>query len=561
MQTKSFDNVIQTALKILKPEASFYWTVAVFGIAISILSLAAPISVQTLINTIVNTAIESQVVILSVILFVLLLVSGMIYALQKYVMELFERKFFARIVSDITIQTIYADITYFRNIDRAELINRYFDIMTVQKNVPSILTGGFALVLQAIVGLLITSFYHPAFLILNIAFIFTIYCVWRIWGHKACLSAIDMSEAKYSTAQWLEEIAQANMDFKSHDRIVYALSRSEEETKHYIDERKKHFSFSFKQVLSFLFLYALFSAVLLGLGGLLVIRGELLLGQLVAAELILTAIFFGVSQAGRYLEMIYELVAALDKISYFSKIPIEEDEGDIFIPDDEYDVSFKNVQYAYRDQHINFGLDIQSGSKILACSNSHVLQEFFIDLIEGYRFPYKGQILIGGHDITEINPQAFRDKIYVLDEHYLLNTTIENYLKIAAPNVTKVDIANIFKALHLDETINALPDGLQTRILNTGHPLSRSETLRLKLASALLTEPRILILTELFDVIGYNFRQSIMRYLHSLDDLTLIYFTNRRDLDFFNQYLYFDWEEDIMLSNVEDLRHLMSQET
>jgi len=557
---KNFGSTIKTTLSILKPETNFYWTVFIYSISISILTLATPISVQTLINTIANTALESQVIILAKVLFTLLIISGGIYALQRYVMELFERKFFSRIVSEIIMQTIYADVTYFRNINRAELANRYFDIMTVQKNVPSILTGGVALILQLIVGLIITSFYHPAFLAFNIILVFTLYAIWRIWGHKAAMSGIDVSNEKYTVAKWLEEIAQANVDFKSHDRIVYALSRSENVTADYIKKRKEYFSHSFKQVLCLLFIYALFSALLLGLGGILVIRGELPLGQLVAAELILTAILFGASRAGVYLEMIYELIAALDKISYFSNIPSEKDEGTIFLPDANFDIRYKGVKCSYRDSYIHFDFNIPSGTKILAYSNSHILQEFFVDLLEAYRKPCKGQILLGGHDITEINPQTFRDKIYALDEPHLLDATIEEYLKIATPSATKVDIANILDIVHLRDTIDQLPDGLQTRIINSGYPLSKSESLRLKLASALLAEPRVLVLNELFDILGYNIRQSVMKYLYNLEHLTLIYFTNRRDMDFFKTYLYLDWGEDTFFENIEDFRQAINKD-
>lgn len=557
---KNFSAIRKTAFEILKPETSFYVNVLIYGIAISLLTLAIPISVQTLINTIVNTAIENQVLILALILFIILFISGGLYALQKYTMELFKRKFFTRIVSDIVMRTITADTVYFRNINRAELVNRYFDIMTVQKFVPAIMTGGFSLILQIVVGLILTSFYHPAFLIFNMVFIACIYLIWRVWGHRATRGAIDVSSAKYNVARALENIATAHTDFKSHNHIVHALSSIENLSAQYIEERKSYFSASFKQIVSFLFLYALFSAALLGIGGVLVIRGELSLGQLVAAELILSAIFYGISRAGNQLMLFYELVAALEKISYFNKIPTEKDEGRVFAPSGCFEVVFKNVMCEYRNTYIHFDFSIPRGKKLLATSTSHVLQEYFIDMIEAYRFPEKGQILLGGQDITEIDAQEFRDRIFVLEEPHLLDCTIEEYIKIYAPDASKVEIMDVLALVHMDDAIAQLPDGLKTRIISSGYPLSKSESIRLKLACTLLSHPAIIVLTELFDIVGYHHRQSILKSLYDLKDVTLIYFTNRRDLDFFQDYLYLDWNEDVFFKNIDDFRDAITSD-
>lgn len=547
-------DTVAVMFSILKPERSFYAAAIIYGVAISLFTLAAPISVQTLINTVANTALSGQVLVLASVLFALLMFSGLLYAFQKYLMELFERRFFARVVSEIVMQNIYANVVYFRSINRAELVNRYFDIMTIQKNMPYILTGGFALILQSIVGLVVTSFYHPALFTFNMIFIGSVYLIWRIWGHRSIRTAIALSNSKYDVAQWLEEIAHVNTDFKSHDRIIYALNRSDSLTADYMHKRKKHFAFTFRQLLGFLTIYAVFSASLLGLGGLLVINGELTLGQLVAAELILTAIFYGVSQADTYLDMIYELAPAAEKISYFHQIPTEEDEGKIYIPEDCFNVNFKNVRCDYRDGSINYDFEIKAGQKVLACVSSHTLQEYFIDLIKAYREPDRGQILLGGQDISDLNPQSFRDKIYLMDEVLVLETSIEDYLRISKPDATKVQIMEILSLLHMEEAIDALPDGLETKLINTGYPLSISETVRLKLAAGLLSNPHVIILTEHFDVIGYHIRQSVLKYLATLEGTTVIYFTNRRDIECFDTYLYLDWEEDSFHQSLDELR-------
>ena len=102
----------------------------------------------------------------------------------------------------------------------------------------------------------------------------------------------------------------------------------------FINAVRKHFRHYFGQTLAFLFIWAAASASLLGLGGWLVIQGQLSLGQLVAAELVLSAVFAGLSQAGTYLSYFYDLCAAIEELSLFYDVeqsppPEEQPPGEL----------------------------------------------------------------------------------------------------------------------------------------------------------------------------------------------------------------------------------------
>ena len=74
---------------LLKPEAGFYKVVLVYSLAISLLTLAVPLSVQLLIDTVANIALPRAVFLIASLLFALLFFSGVMYALRTYAMELF----------------------------------------------------------------------------------------------------------------------------------------------------------------------------------------------------------------------------------------------------------------------------------------------------------------------------------------------------------------------------------------------------------------------------------------------------------------------------------------
>lgn len=78
---------------IVRPERNFFYVAIVYGLVISLLTLAVPIAVQTLINTVVNIASVRAIMVLASLLFLTLAISGAMSALRTRVMELFERKF------------------------------------------------------------------------------------------------------------------------------------------------------------------------------------------------------------------------------------------------------------------------------------------------------------------------------------------------------------------------------------------------------------------------------------------------------------------------------------
>ncbi|MDG1851465.1 MAG: ABC transporter transmembrane domain-containing protein [Gammaproteobacteria bacterium] len=307
--------------RLLGPEQRFYKLVVIYSLALSLLTLAIPISVQTLIDTIANIGLVRAIVVISLLLFGLLLFSGILYAFRAYIMELFNRRIFIRIASEMALGAVAAQESGTDERKRLALFNRFFDIMTLKKNVPNIITNGFSLILQAIIGFIVVSLYHLYFFLFAMVLVFLLLIVWKMWGWKAIQTGFLLSEAKYETADWLQTLSISLRDFKATGNIEYILEEFNDVVNHHVDEQEKHFAYTYKQLLSFLFINALASAAFLGMGGWLVIQGELTLGQLVAAELIMMAIFAGLPQLAGYLGYFYDICAAVEEISRFEQLP------------------------------------------------------------------------------------------------------------------------------------------------------------------------------------------------------------------------------------------------
>jgi putative ABC transport system ATP-binding protein len=514
---------------LLGPERAFIGLVLVYGVAISLLSLGTPISVQMLINTVANTALVAPLLTLAGVLLLLLLIAATLGAFRVHLMELFARRFYARLVAEITLRTVHSRNPFFEDQRQEDLFNRYFDVTTVQKAIPSMLIGGFTVVLQAAAGLILTAFYHPFFLAFNLLVIALALGILIIWGRRAIRTGVALSHAKYATARWLESIGTSNGYFKSSRRIDHALARSETETAAYVEAKKRHYRNTFAQTLGFFLLYAFASAGLLALGGWLVIQGQLSIGQLVAAELILSAAFYGLSQLGIYLEAAYDLIAALDEIGLLIAIPQEQNGGGDTVRLPAGDLQFHSVRLEGVGMPATLDLTIPQGSQLAVTAETHEVARLFTTCLKRLADPGSGLVTIGGVDIDAIDANRLRGEVVVLDRPSIVEMTIREFLRLScAAAEDSGRVLQVVALVGLQDRIERLPDGFDTKLSTTGWPLSFAEAMQLKLAAALLTRPRILVLSLLYDMIEESTMNRILAALHG-ESLTLICFTHRAE--------------------------------
>lgn len=512
---------------IVGPERGFFWLSIIYGIGISLLSLATPISVQMLINSIANTALPTPLFTLAAVLLFLLLVSGLLYAMRTWMMELFRRRFMARLVADVTIRAINAANPFFADHRRIDVFNRFFELINIQKTVPSLLIGGFTIVLQAAVGLTVTSFYHPFFLGFNAVVVVLVWLIWRIWSRGALHTSITLSHEKYAAAHWLESVGASNGFYKSARHIDYALDRSEAVSAAYVAAHKAHFGYYLPQVIALSVLYAFASAGLLALGGWLVIQEQLSIGQLVAAELILSGVFYGISQLSSYVDDYYDFVAAIEELAILYDIPQEQAPSGrvIKLPPAGSALSLAHVALRQGGEPVRFDLAIPGGARLIA-QGAPGMERVFSELLKRHLKPDKGMITIAGIDITALDLLDLRNDVQILDRPAVVESSIADYLALSDNGA---DTAAMLRALHLvglDDRIAAMPDGMQTVLSSTGYPLSLGKTMQLRLAAAVLARPRILVLSPLYDMVTRARLKAV--FAHFADTPTsIIYFSNR----------------------------------
>ena len=503
--------------QIVGPDMPYLRLAAVYGVAISLLSLATPISVQLLINNVANTALPAPLWTLAGLLLLLLLFVAGLSAMRFWVMALFERHAFARVVSEVTTRAIHAQNPFFADQNRGDLFNRYFDLVVVQKAVPSLIIGGFTILLQSVVGLIVTSFYHPFFLAFNALLVVLVLAIWLLWSRGSIRSAVALSHAKHDAARWLESLGASNGFYKSSRHLDFAMDRSETVTATYVDRHQRYFRYSFTQTVAFLLLYAFASAALLALGGNLILRGELSIGQLVAAELILSGVFYGISQLGWYLDTLYDFVASAEELSQLFAIPQEQTPASAGQAPADGAVRLEGVEI----EEARFDFALAAGEQLVTVADGGA-ERLLAMVLKRHSVPARGLVTVGGADLATFDMYLLRSEVMVFDRPTIVEVTIREYLSLGATPPLSDQVLDALDAVGLRERIARLPQGLDTPLAGSGYPLSIGEVMALKLANAVLVRPRVLMLSQLYDLIPTKRLADVLRRLKAANTSVLL---------------------------------------
>ena len=517
---------------LLKPEVGDLWVVWLFSIVVGVLTLATPIAVEALVNTVAFGQYLQPVVVLAILLMTFLGFAAAVRALVVYVVEILQRRFFVRVVEDLAYRLPRSQWQSMDGHHPPELVNRFYDVVTVQKSAASLLMDGLFLVLQALIGMAVLAWYHPFLLGFDvILMMFIVFVIFGL-GRGAVGTAIKESKCKYAIGAWLEELVRHPMAFKMHGGNHYALERADQLAVEYLEARRLHFRVLMRQILFALVMQAVAATALLGLGGWLVIQGQLTLGQLVAAELIVTVIVGSFAKLGKHMESFYDLMAAIDKLGKLFDVPIE-DHNKLFHlrAGGPARLTAKNLTYRYGTGANVIGdlsFELLPGSAVALTGVNGSGKSTVIDLICGLRKPTSGHLELDGIDIRELRPDSLREHLAVARATEVFEGTIDENVHMNRPQIGASDVRQALDTVGLLNDILRMPDGLNTQLTTGGAPLSQGQAQRLAIARAIVGQPRLLLIDGSLDAeSGRNLEALIDRLTRTDVPWTLLIATGR----------------------------------
>lgn len=509
-------------VSILRHDRKDLWVIFLFSLGVGIFSLSTPIAVEALVNTVQGgTRILLQPVIaLSIVLFGLLAIAAFLRVMKAFVVEYLQQRIFVRVTADLAWRLPRVRVESLDRHHGPDLVNRFFDVLTVQKASAVLLTDGLAVALQTVIGMLVLAFYNPYLLGFDFLLLCAIGFVIFILGRGGVRTSIQESYSKYHVAGWLEEMVRHPLAFRTNGGPELALERADQLARRYVQARRSHFRIVFRQVLFTLGLQAVASAALLGLGGWLVINRGLTLGQLVAAELIITIIVGSFVKFGKSLESYYDLMAGLDKLGHLIDLPLESIRGEGHRPTDAAQPALLRAQglvYQHPDEARRildgFSCEVEPGERVALVGPHGSGKSTLVDIIYGLREPQAGFVTLDGVDYREIRHEALRGHVATAKGLEVLEGTVIDNVRMGRHNVSLSDVREALRRVHLLDEVQVLSDGLHTHLSTGGNPLSIGQARRLMLARAIAGHPRLLLIDEGLDYLHEDVRQHVIEEL------------------------------------------------
>ena len=515
-------NLVSHLVRFLLIDKKEIRLIILYGILSNILYLFMPLGAQYIFANVRFGTLFQPVLIISFLVMVMLGASTVLQTVQVYLVEIIQRRIFARVSIGITNHITKVKYTAFDNINGAELMNRFFEVLNIKKIQALILMDGLSIFLQTIIGLILLAFYNPYLLAYDLFLIALLYIVIFKFSSGGIQTSLKESKEKYKVAEWLEQVALNPQTFNSSQCGDYASEMTDKKVGGYLKARQSHFKILFKQYMGTFGTFAIANVLLLMLGGWLVINGELSPGQLVAAELVVSGIVSGFNKLGKYIESGYDLVASFDKLSQIFSLPQYEEQVSKLNNEEQVETfEFLNAQ----NQNSSFSL--KQGDNLCLLGTSGSGKTKLSEFLAGYRDIPEYKVNLNGINQDYLSQEYLRKHIFLISHPGLFSgSVLDNLLMGLDAQEHKKYAIELLKRFQALEYFESLPDGLETNI-STDFQIPEHIQSLISISRVLLQNPSVVILDGLLDTFDLESKNRIINLMkNELKERIMIVFTS-----------------------------------
>jgi len=487
-----------------------------------LLQLALPLGIESIINLIMGGEVSYSWITLTGLTTFAILSAALLQILQLRIIENLRQKLFAFAAFEYAFRILRIQYQRLINYYLPELVNRFFDIITVQKGIEKVLLDFLVSFSQILFGLLLISLYHSFFVIFSLVVLAILSIVFWLTFSRGLSLSLRVSTHKYETAFWLQELAHNYFSFKLLHYLDLPLQRTDQYVFNYLKTREAYFRVILIQAFFILAFKVLLVLGILVIGGLLVIQQQMNIGQFVAAQAVILILIPAVEKLIATLDSLYSMLTGLEKLGTLTDLPIEAQHGIALHEAAEqhgkaylrlYEVHFR-FPGMNMDLLENINLHVEEGEKVAIVGEAGTGKTTLLYLLASFYSPTEGTILYNDIPIQNLHKGILGKVIghYFPSDRIFHGSIMEN-ITLGREEIDFALVNDLLTHLGLVQVIRHLPNGFDTILKADGSPLSQSMVQKLLLARAMVSYPRFLLLDNPFVFLDQKDKDRLLDYL------------------------------------------------
>lgn len=526
----------QRFLRLLKVDKQEIFSIYVYALFNGIISLSLPLGIQAIINLIGGGQVSTAWIVLVIFVIAGIGIGGLMQIMQLSITENLQQKIFTRSAFEFAYRIPRLQLDKLDSVYVPELVNRFFDTLSVQKGLSKILMDFSSASLLTFFGLVLLSIYHPFFIIFSILLVIILYIIFKLTIPKGMRTSLKESKYKYEVAHWLEELARAMETFKLAGNSPLPLQRTDDVVEDYLDARKAHFKTLLLQYINLVGFKVVIAAALLVIGGLLVINQQMNIGQFVASEIIIILVMNSVEKLMLSMETIYDVLTSLEKIGSVTDLDLENEnqnkQDHAF--GDGLNVDLTDLTFRFPDSPTDIlsgiSLSIPQGQKICLTGFEGSGKSLLLQMMAGLYTNFRGAISYENIPLASWSKPKLRSMIGdSLAREDLFRGTLAENITLGKTNITPEKMQKAIDVVGLTKYVQKLPEGYETMIFPEGKNLPRNVRLKIMLARSLTCTSKLLLLDENFNELKNGIKGQFIDHIIGLN-CTVVAVSNNPDI-------------------------------
>ncbi|HNA00147.1 MAG TPA: ABC transporter transmembrane domain-containing protein, partial [Ferruginibacter sp.] len=309
------NNPVIRIMQLVALEKKEITAVYFYAILNGLIQLSLPLGIQAIVGFVLGASMRASLVVLIVLVVAGVLAAGMMQVNQMKIIEKIQQKLFVRYSLAFADHIPKLDLKKTNSYYLPELVNRFFDVPVLQKSLSKLLLDIPTASIQILFGLILLSFYHPAFILFGIVLVFLLWLILYYTGQRGLETSLEKSTYKYKVAAWLEESARVIKSTKLAKANNLHLEKTDDLVSGYLSARNRHFGILLLQYNVLVIFKTIVTAAMLIVGTFLLVNMQINIGQFIAAEIVILLVLNSVEKLIMNLNSVYDTLTAVEKLA------------------------------------------------------------------------------------------------------------------------------------------------------------------------------------------------------------------------------------------------------